>query len=167
MSCSLTCGVRFTGFLSILLACAVIGTSAWLLKTNYEKRESTANKIFNSAATVLQYNSNRYINNLIWVTATTLAAGSLQLITSLFLLFCSSSKGGRVSSKLWLFINFFTFLATAGAFVCLMSQVEYRNKVQNDDDEHQLKGYLGAVGLDAVFILLFSFVTGTFSCRSE
>jgi len=134
-----------------------------LLKTSYEYRESLTGQ-FGTLISKTGFDVDQDIRIKIACSATAVAAGALQLLTSLFLLFCASSKSGKTSGKLWLFINFFVILAVAGSFVCFMSQKHYRDTVDDDD---RLLFFVAATGVDAVFLFLFMFVTGAFSCRSS
>jgi len=175
---SLVAGVRVIGFLSIILAAAVVGVSGWLLKDSYEHRKSGYGDVNQGISSGTRYITDTFGGTLhkidpdkadrmkIGVAAASLAAGALQLITSIFLLFCSSSKGGRVSARLWIFVNLFVILACAGSFICLLSQQQFQDEVKKRDENHQLKAFLGATGVDAVFLFIFSFVTGAFGCRS-
>jgi Na+/melibiose symporter-like transporter len=162
--CSLNVSVRVVAFLSLLLSIAVVGTGAWLLQTTYEARESTSGQLLQIVSNAGVWDKDKDARIKLGCSATAVAAGALQLLTSLFLLFCASSKSGKTSGKLWLFINFFVILAVAGSFICFASQEHYRNEWKNDD---RLKFFLLATGLDAIFLFIFMFVTGAFSCRSS
>jgi len=169
MGCSLVCGVKFIGLLSTLLAAAVVGVSVWLLKDSYEEQQSTVGQaigVLGGFTKSVGFDPELNLRIKIGVSAATLAAGALQLITSLFLLLCSSSKGGRVSARLWLFVSLFVILATAGSFVCIVRKQAFVDEVKDRDANHQLKAYLLATGADAIFLFIFSFITGAFGCRS-
>jgi len=173
--CNLSCGVKTVSLLSCLLAAAVVIDGGFLLQKSYEEREKYGGlgKELGKASvdftrsiglTPTDVTGDSYWKTLLSVSAVAVAAGALQLLTSLFLLLCASSKGGRISAKIWVGVNFFTILALGSALACLLWQERFRKEAESDN---LLLSFMGALAVDAIFLFLFMFINAAFSCRSS
>lgn len=162
--CGVSTGARILALVSLVLAIALVGTSAWVLKETYEYRETGTHKAAKDAAQALDKigsffgakgkiddSVDRSYRILIGCSAATVAVGGLQLLSSIFLCIGAAGKS-RAPSGIYGFVNTVGFIIIVGSIACIFYtniwDIEKVDQIQ-ERDQYWLAAMVG----DGLFLL--------------